>query len=65
MGTKKNEILAKTTLLGIFGQILPKTPIVSRAAKEHNVQERENSGHTDGRNDRMDGQTDMQFKIEF
>ena len=28
IGTKKSEILAKITFLGIFGQILPKTPIV-------------------------------------
>ena len=28
IGTKKSEILAKITFLGIFGQILPKAPIV-------------------------------------
>ena len=28
IGTKKIEILAEITFLGIFGQILPKTPIV-------------------------------------
>ena len=29
IGTKKSEILAKITFLGIFGQILPKTPMVT------------------------------------
>ena len=31
IGTKKSEILAKITFLGIFGQILPKAPIVHLA----------------------------------
>ena len=30
IGTKKSEILAKITFLGIFGQILPKATIVRR-----------------------------------
>ena len=29
IGTKKSEILAKITFLGIFGQILPKASIVA------------------------------------
>ena len=32
IGTKKSEILAKITFLGIFGQILPKAPIVYQPA---------------------------------
>jgi len=34
IGTKKSEILTKITFLGIFGQILPKTPIVAVTALE-------------------------------
>ena len=34
IGTKKSEILAKITFLGIFGQILPNTPIVTETVRD-------------------------------
>ena len=37
IGTKKSEILAKITFLGIFGQILPKAPIVRWLANLENA----------------------------
>ena len=38
----------------------------SGAAKEHNIEERENLGQTNGRNHRRkDGQTDVEVEIVF
>ena len=37
IGTKKSEILAKITFLGIFGQILPKAPIVQGLGSQNGV----------------------------
>ena len=37
IGTKKSEILAKITFLGIFGQILPKAPIVQGPNKVYSL----------------------------